>query len=356
MNRWACICRFGGIGDNLVAASPMRALKRLGYMTEMLSGDPNHVVLLNNPYIDKLSIKVPKRDIPQDANESARWFNARAHEYDIFAHLSHSMEGRHAVFPIMTAYWWPEEYRRKLCAGSYLETAHDIVGVPHDFGPLYFPTEQELDHARETKKKIGERFIAWVICGSRIDKVYPYSAMIISRILKELRVPVVMIGGGEKEFSIAQAINEHVKIQNSGDEGLHVALTAPLSESGGLHNWPIRRSLALTFVSDLVVSPDTGPAWAVAMEPVPKIITHSHASVENICKHWINTTSLHADAQRVPCWPCHRLHDTPEFCVENKEKNGAACISDISVEVLFETVKQRLSEQDSNVVQFRKHA
>jgi hypothetical protein len=66
----------------------------------------------------------------------------------------------------------------------------------------------------------------------------------------------------------------------------------------------------------------------------------SHASVENITKHWVNTTTLHADPNRVPCWPCHRLHDDPSTCVVNKEENGAACISDVSVENLVRTVAQ----------------
>jgi hypothetical protein len=66
----------------------------------------------------------------------------------------------------------------------------------------------------------------------------------------------------------------------------------------------------------------------------------SHASAENITKHWVNTVTLHADPDRVPCWPCHRLHNDPSTCKSNKEDNGAACISDISVERLFQAVKQ----------------
>jgi ADP-heptose:LPS heptosyltransferase len=354
LNRWAAICRFGGIGDNLVAGSPLRALKRMGYMTEMITGSPNQIVFLNNPYIDKLSNKNVDDDLPKgDKLENAKWFISRSKEYDVFAHLSHSMEGRHAFFSNMTQYWWPVEYRRKLGAGSYLETAHEILGVPFDFGPLYFPTEEELDHARQTKKKIGDRFISWVICGSRIDKVYPYCSLVITRILKELKVPVVLMGAGEKERGMALTIQEHVKLQNSSLEGFHVAVTAEGTEAGGDHNWPLRRSLAMAFVSDLVVSPDTGPAWAVAMELVPKIMLLSHASAENITKHWINTTSLYADVNRVPCWPCHRLIDEPWQCVPNKDNNGAACISDITVERLFETIKMQLAKRETNVIQFK---
>jgi hypothetical protein len=105
--------------------------------------------------------------------------------------------------------------------------------------------------------------------------------------------------------------------------------------------------LSLALTADLVVTPDTGTAWAVAFEPMPKIVMVSHASAENITKHWVNTTTLQADQNRVPCFPCHRLHNDPSTCVSNKEGNGAACISDISVDRLVQTVAERWREEPS---------
>ena len=89
---------------------------------------------------------------------------------------------------------------------------------------------------------------------------------------------------------------------------------------------------------------------------MPKVVLHSHASVENIAKHWVNTVSLHADPNNVPCWPCHRLHDTVDTCIPNKDMGGAAaCISDISVETILENAERLLSEskEDANVVRLR---
>lgn len=74
----------------------------------------------------------------------------------------------------------------------------------------------------------------------------------------------------------------------------------------------------------------------------------SHASAENITSHWVNATTLHADPARVPCWPCHRLHEDPSTCVTNKEGNGVACISDISVDRLVTAVVQAWTS--SNVI------
>ena len=291
---WAGVARLGGIGDNLIAASVLRPLKRLGYMTEVITSDHCHVVYLNNPFLDKLSVK-RDGEVPGGA-EWQKWFVGRGKEYEIFAHLSHSVEKRHALFPDQTEFWWRPEYRRKLCGGSYLETAHDIVGVPYEFGPLFFPTEEEKARAVKTRnEQIGTRYVAWVISGSRIDKIYPYAAMAIGRLIKEFDIPVVIFGVGDKQIEYAKQIENHVRRQNGSDKGLHQAITSGTVDSGGAHDWPMRRSLTQALLADLVITPDTGMAWAVAMEATPKIVLHSHASVENIAKHWVNTVSLHAD-------------------------------------------------------------
>jgi ADP-heptose:LPS heptosyltransferase len=313
----------------------------------MITNEGNHVLYHHNPYIDKLTVKQTDRDLPQnDLVAWQKWFESRAHESDIFVHASHSMEGRHAVFKAMTSFWWPVEYRRKICAGSYLETIHDLVGVPYDFAPLFHASPEEWAYALQTKARMGPRFILWVLSGTRIDKVYPYAPMAIARIIREIGAPVLLMGGpSDKEHSMAIAIRDHVEAVNSNRDGLHLAIP----EGSGDKCWPLRSALSMALTADLVVTPDTGTAWAVAFEPMPKIVMVSHASAENITKHWINTTTLHADPVRVSCWPCHRLHDDPSTCVENKEKNGAACISDISVERLVQTVAEQW-HSDANVI------
>jgi hypothetical protein len=92
-------------------------------------------------------------------------------------------------------------------------------------------------------------------------------------------------------------------------------------------------------MSDCVVTPDTGIGWAVAMEQMPKVALMSHASDENITKHWVNTTTLCADQNRVPCWPCHRLHDDITTCMPSKDNpQASACMADISVQQIVDAV------------------
>lgn len=352
--RWAAVCRFGGVGDNLVAASVLRPLKELGYNIEVITtkkGSNTHTVFLNNPYIDKLTMK-DDGEIPGGGKEWQQWFAKRSGEYDVFANLSHSMEYLHSFFESQTQFWWPQDYRRKLAAGSYLETVHDIVGVPHTFGPLFFPTDEERGHAEQWKREVSGPYLSWVAAGSRIDKIYPYAAMAIGRIIKELNIPVVLFGVGEKQTEMCNQMRDHIVRQNGTRDMLYLAVQDNVEPE---KRWPLRATLTQALVSDLVVTPDTGVAWAVAMEAMPKIVMVSHASVENITKHWVNTTTLHADPDRVPCWPCHRLHDTIDTCTPNKDGgHAAACISDISVETIVGHVERLWSK--NNVVPFREAA
>ena len=339
MKRWACISRFGGIGDNLIAGSPLKALKRLGYMCEVITAEPTHVVFHHNPHIDKLSVKKPD----SNGGDWQQWVT-RANEYDVFVHASHSVEGRHALFKHMTSFWWPLDARRKICGGSYLETIHDLANVPYDFGPLFYASEEEKEFARQAKQKIGDRFLLWVLSGTRVDKVYPYTTSAVPRIIRETGASVVLMGGpSEMEQQMAQAIRDQVIIDHGNSDGCHIAVS---KSDGGPKHWPLRSSLAFALQADLVVTPDTGTGWAVALEPMPKVALVSHASAENITKHWVNTITLHADPDRVPCWSCHRLHDDISTCVPNKH-GKPACISDISVELLVTAVKAAWGSQSS---------
>lgn len=356
MRGWAGVCRFGGVGDNLVAASVLRPLKALGYGVEMITtkkGHNTHTVFINNPFIDKLTLK-DDGDIP-GGDAWQEWFVKRSGEYDVFANLSHSMEYLHSFFKSQTQFWWPQDFRRRIAAGSYLETVHDIVGVPHTFGPLFFPTEEEFDNANRTiRAKTGPKFVAWVVAGSRIDKIYPYAAMAIGRVIRELDTPVVLFGVGEKQTEMANQIRDHVIRQNGDRDMLHLAVQGNLPDS---QQWPLRPALTGAMIADLVVTPDTGMAWAVAFESMPKVVMVSHASVENITKHWVNAVTLHADPDRVPCWPCHRLHDTMDTCTPNRDGgHAAACISDISVETVVNTVRLAWKKDASTVVPMRRAA
>jgi FkbM family methyltransferase len=365
-NGWAAVARFGGIGDNLMAASAAQALKKKGLKVEVITAqDCAWQVFQHNPNIDKLSVK-SKSDFPQMGTlDWQKWFRGRADEYDGFAHLSHSCEGQLAFFPAMTQFHWPAHVRRKIANKNYLEMVHDIANCAYEFGPLFYASEDEHKKALETKAKVGDRCITVCMSGSRIDKLHPRLPGIAARLIKELDAPVVLLGD-EGCFANAKLIEKFVIDTNGTSKNLHVAISSEKDQTGyRVIDWPVRRTLSFALVSDIVIGPDTGIMWGVAFEPMPKIVLLGHASPENITKHWLNTTTLHADAS-VPCWPCHQLHDDPpvptpgfhSFCTPNAEGSGAACISSISIEaivqhtrVLWETKEHDHGRRDSGIRQ-----
>lgn len=345
-NRWAAIARFGGIGDNLIASAVLPGLKAKYGHVEVITQHPQHVVFENNPFIDKIAA-YKAGDIPGSTSaEWQGWFSRRAKEYDFFANLSHTCETLRALTVGQTQFYYSAEFRRKMCGQSYLETVADVCGVPYEtLAPGFFPTDAEREDVLFSKTKhVGKKAIGWVLSGTRIDKVYPYAPMAVSRLIREVG-PVILLGGPPplKDWEMANAVADYVQSVNGSKDGLLCAL----SPSQDNEIWPMRRLLALTQACDLVVTPDTGPAWAVAMCDMPKIVMLSHASPENITKYWRNTTTLTADQKRVPCWPCHQLHDTPATCRTNRDENGAACISDISVDRVVAEVSRHWEREDA---------
>lgn len=346
-NGWAGVARFGGIGDNLMAASAVGALKRKGLKVEVItSKDCAWNVFEHNPNIDKLSVK-SKNEIPAMGGlDWQKWFWGRSDEFDVFAHLSHSCEGILAFFPASTQFHWPAHVRRKLANKNYLEMVHDIAGCTYDFGPLFYSSDDERRKALETKSKVGPRCISIVMNGSRVDKLHPRLPGLVTRLINELNAPVVLLGD-EGCYENAKLIEKFVIDTNGSSKDFHIAISTQKDQAGNRAiDWPVRRTLSFALVSDLVIGPDTGIMWGVAMEAMPKIVLLGHASPENITKHWINTATLHADAS-VPCWPCHQLHDDPpvptpgfqSFCTPNAENSGAACISSISIETIVQHAK-----------------
>lgn len=337
MTTFACVARFGGIGDNFIASAVLPGLKKKFDRVEVVTQTPQGIIFDRNPNIDKLTLWEPNH-VPHVCGslDWQLWFENFGKSYDFFRHLSHSVEMLGALPRGSTWFWWGAEMRRKLCGRSYLEVAADICEIPYcDLRPGFFPTEAELQAATELKTKVGPQCVGWVLSGSRPDKIYPYASVVVARIIRELGLPVILFGAPGRDEEIAKLIETNIKIQHGGAlDGFHIAL--PNDKNA----WALRTSLSQIQLCDLVIGPDTGAMWSVAAEAMPKIMLVSHASAENITKRWVNTTTLEADPARVPCFSCHRLHDDPSTCVSNEWNSGAACISDITADRLYETAAQ----------------
>jgi len=78
--------------------------------------------------------------------------------------------------------------------------------------------------------------------------------------------------------------------------------------------WDIRKSLALTSKSDLVIGPESAIINGASCFDVPKICLLSHSNANNLTKYWTNNYSLTPDTDVSPCYPCHQLHYSLDSC------------------------------------------
>lgn len=350
---WCCVVRLGSIGDNLIASSVLPLLAK-EYQVEVICQTPNHVIFENNPHVSKLTVWKPEDIPPYSSDAWWAWRDVRAKEYARFIDLSQSCEVTLAYVKAQVQFRWPAAVRRKWCDRSYLAMVHDLAEVRYEFAPKFFPTDEERERATVTKAKVGERVIGWALSGSRIDKIWPYAPIAIARMIKEFNLPVILFGGPGKDYDIALQIKEHVERQNGSLAGLHLAISPSQEVAGWVAGapgeklklegpkeplWPIRRSLSQIQACDLVITVDSGLGWGVASEAMPKIMLLSHASQKNITHGWINTVTLQADSHRVPCHPCHQLHDSIDTCVPNSTNTGAACISDIPIDTVLRAAR-----------------
>jgi ADP-heptose:LPS heptosyltransferase len=343
--RWAAVARFGGLGDDLICSSVFPGLRARYGRLEVITRPPAGVVYQNNPHIDRLTVW-PEKEEPEGNEFYRRMLQLRLAEYDFGVHLSSSCEGTLAYVEAQPQFWWPAHMRRRESARSYLGFVHDICELPHDFAPGFYPTDAETERALDTLARLKANragpFIGWQLAGSRIDKKYPGSVQVIVRLL-EAGCNVCMFGAPGREFAMARDIENQVAEQVRSTDGLYLMMTTdPSRVNPSACDWPIRRSLTQLQLCDAVVGPDTGPMWAVAMLPMPKVVLLSHASPLNIVHGWRNTVALHASAD-VKCWPCHQLHDRWETCNKHKDLEAAACIADIPIGAVVAAVRKGLN-------------
>lgn len=334
VDRWALVVRLGGIGDNLIASSILPLLKNQGFKIAYMAQDPWQSIIMADPHIDRLIAKAAG-EIPIPADQFQKWFWDRRGEYDRLINLSGSIEGTLMHVPNSSTFYWPDEILRKVSNVNYLERTHDIAGVPHIFQPRFYPTPSEDEQARRAIETLGGDVLGWCLSGSNFDKTHPFQQEAVMRVLSRFPGKIVFFGGkNERDRKLFQTIYDVVRFYHGDTKRLCLAT-----------EWPVRKTLAVAQHCRVIVGPDTGVMWAVAFNPrVRKVLMLSHASPENISKHWRLTETLVPIPEVAPCWPCHKLHSGVHTCRPNANNNGAACISSISPDLIAEAVIRQWSD------------
>lgn len=327
----ACVVRYGGIGDCLQGANLLPELKRQGYHVTFMTVPTGELVLRHDPHVDEFFIQDPEQ-VPN--HELSEYWKVVSAKYDLWINLCESVEGTLLAIPGRANHMWPDAVRRKYLSVNYLQFASELAQVPYAPDMRFHATDAEhkwatglLSHIRakltpDFKPPMAMKpayFVMWCLAGSSIHKTYPHQDTVIQALL-ELTDDIVVILVGDMVCKILEA---------GWEDNPRVICT-----SG---SFDPRKTLVLSQHCDLVVGPETGIMNAVAFEPYPaKVVMMSHSSVENLTRDWVNTTSL--TPANTPCYPCHRLHYTREFCPSDDETHMAKCQHDIGPQAALEAI------------------
>lgn len=317
------VIRYGAFGDALQTASIFPELKKQGYHVTFYTAPMGYEVTKEDPNVDRFIIQ----DTDQVPNaELGPYWKYWKKRYDKFINLSESVEGEWLALPGRTKHEWPYSLRKKYMNVNYLEFMHDLAEVPFTIHQKFYSTTEEKNWAKQQRDRMGEFVVVWSLAGSSVHKTWPYLDKIIARLmLHNPGIEVVLVGDYLCQL-LEQGWENEVRVHRKSGK------------------WTIRQSLAFLEQADMVIGPETGVLNAAAYLDVPKIITMSHSSVENLTRDWKNCESL---IPKTSCWPCHRLHYSFEHCWKNEETGTAQCQADISADKMWEVLLNYLPDENS---------
>ena len=321
-DKTVAVCRYGAFGDALQTSSVVAGLKEQGYHVTVYTTDIGHTVLKHDPNIDAFCVQ-GKDQIPNQA--LGHFWAHLGKKYDKFVNLSETVEGTLLSIPGRINHTWPTPMRRKYMNTNYLEFMHDLAGVDHKQNQRFYATEDEKKWAANEKAKMGGRVVLWSLAGSAIHKAWPYLDAAIARILIKYRnAKVVLVGDHLCQLLEAGWEKEPRVFCRSG-------------------KWTIRQSLAFAQVADLVIGSETGVLNAVACEDVPKIVTMSHSSINNLTRDWTNCQSL--TPKDTLCYPCHMMHYNFDDCHRDENTGVSICQANISVDDMWGAITKALGDK-----------
>ena len=297
----ACVVRYGGFGDMLQASNIFPALKRQGYRVTVMTTPKGQNIIKDDPNVDDWYIQ-DSDQVPN--NELGAFWEVVAKQYDKFVNLSESVEGTMLALPGRANHAWPHDVRHARMNDNYLEFTAQLAGVPYSSELKFYPTKEETEQAKARLLPDGFN-VVFALAGSSHHKFYPGQDSVIARILIEKPDCRIFMVGDDACRLLEQGWDKEPRV---------VCLSGEIG---------IRDTLALAKYADAVIGCETGVLNAVSFEDNRKVCLLSHSSHENLTKHWKNTYAM--APQGLSCYPCHRLHYTKDYCIEDKETGASMC-------------------------------
>ena len=317
----ACVVRYGAWGDGIMITPVLRLLKEDGYHVTVNCSEQVNEMIRNNPFVDKVIIH-ERNSVPRET--LGAYWDEMAKKYDRFINLSESIEGSLLKVEGREDFGWPSVKRHAECNVNYYDRTLEIAGygdIKGQNGELYFSIFEE-QRAKAYRKKYKDKFlILWSLSGSSFHKTYPWAEMAAKAFLNTHPDAMIMTVG-DALCEVLEWRHERTKCYSG--------------------KWPIRKSMIMTKYSDLVVATETGVVAASACFDTPKVVMLSHASEENLTKHWKNAYPVYDKG--VQCQPCHQLHYTRESCPTDSSTGAPLCMARLKPGQVVEAMEKAYSK------------
>lgn len=338
------IFRLGAFGDVLVTTPVIRYLASQGHELIYVANERGVQVLKNNPHI-KLLIEQKTDEVKTENLPEHIDYLKRKHRCERVIDFSESIEVALSQHPRSPNYKLPKAERIARFNRNFYEYAFEhmanhvypeideawmerraehIYGGPQPnsfFRPELFFDKSEIDEAKKYLKD-GYFNILIGMSGSGTNKTWPHTEELCTRIANEIPEAHMITVGDYRSTLIEPVIPDRIT-----------------NISGKI---PMRISMALTSLCDLVISPDTGLLHAAGCYKTPKIGILGHNTIECITKHFENDYSVESDPSKAECSPCLFLIYNKNLQCPTVERFGGAslCMAEgIPTNTVFDKVK-----------------
>lgn len=327
------VVRYGAYGDLLQCSSVFNALHREGYAVTLYTSPPGDDVIRHDPHIHDFYFQ-DKDQVPNHL--LGDFWKYHSQKYDKWVNLSESVECTLLSVPGKTTHLWSPIARHRYMNHNYVEMQHAIASVPFVPRVHFYPTPTEQEWAKKERAKLGgDPLVLWALSGSSVHKTWGGLDKTVASILVEFPgAHIVFVGGNDAQI-----------LEGGWEQEPRVKC-----RSG---KYSIRETLSLLEHVDVMIGPETGVMNGGSMLPCPKVVFLSHSTHENLCRDWVNTTSIASKSTSCPgrgdneAPACHQMHYNWEHCKqfrsEGDPQDGTAqCQADIDGAAAWDLIRQAI--------------
>lgn len=313
------IFRSGAYGDVLITTPVVRYLAGQGHKIVYVTSKRGMEVLKNNPHIEKLIQH--KEETPIDKLAENLEHLRKLNKCEKVIDFSESIEVALSQHPRSPNYKLPKQERIARFNRNFYEYSFEHAKIessdwfnPEKLRPELFFDKRELydvrDEGRHESADYIDEFkfnILIGMSGSGTNKTWPWTEELAKRITDNYP-DVNIITVGDEKCRLIEPEGERIT-----------------NLSGRI---PMRMSMEMTGLVQLVIAPDTGIIHAAGCYDTPKICLLGHNTKECITKHFTNDYSIEADARLASCAPClYLIYNMKMQCPIHEETGGALCMS-----------------------------